>query len=361
MANDDYAIVIGIQVYPGLDDPTDPDHAPLQGPENDAKAFAAWLTAADGGAVPPEHVDLILSSAYHPPFASVLQALPVTQDIENAFLKLYMQSEANNKETGEVRVGRRLYIYMAGHGLGLGGPQDSEAGLLMANVIPRAAIYCVPGKSAAQWVAQAGFFDEVVLIMDCCRDQYPLAPRPLPFLPITGDLDQVGNVKYFYALGARWARPAREQQMEDGQWHGVFTTALLKGLKEGLARRSRTSRKITGISLRDFLYHQVPDSAQPDILCGPPEGQCDSFVFVELPAQATRPAEVPVIVHLPDTAAGQPIQVRRDKDFRVVASTTATPPVWQVALKPGMYLVQLAGAADQVAEVQGEGEVHVRF
>ncbi len=361
MAQDDRAIVVGIQVYPGLDDPTDPDHAPLQGPENDARAFADWLTAPDGGAVPANQVELILSSRYHPPFASVLQALPVTQDIENAFLQLYLLAQANNKETGEFRVGRRLYIYMAGHGLGLGGPQDMEAGLLMANVIPQAAIYCVPGKSIAQWVAQAGFFDEIVLIMDCCRDQYPLTPRPPPFLPITGDLTQVGDIKYFYALGAKWARPAREQQMADGQWHGVFTTTLLKGLKEGLARQSRTSGKITGLSLRDYLYHQVPDAAQPDIMCGPPEGQCDSFVFVEVPIPTAQQAEVAVIVHLPATAAGKTIQVRRDKDFHVVASTTATPPVWQLALPPGMYLVQLVGDSEQVAEVLGGGDVHVQF
>ena len=43
MANDDWAVVVGVRLYPDLGD--------LDGPENDAQAFYDWLVAPEGGDV----------------------------------------------------------------------------------------------------------------------------------------------------------------------------------------------------------------------------------------------------------------------------------------------------------------------
>ena len=44
MATNDYAVVVGINHYPGLSD--------LKGAENDARAFQDWLVRKDGGNIP---------------------------------------------------------------------------------------------------------------------------------------------------------------------------------------------------------------------------------------------------------------------------------------------------------------------
>ena len=55
----DYAVIVGAQTYPGLDDPTSDAFHPLLGPVNDATAFYEWVTSPDGGDVPAANADLI--------------------------------------------------------------------------------------------------------------------------------------------------------------------------------------------------------------------------------------------------------------------------------------------------------------
>ena len=76
MEADDRAIVVGVSRYPILGD--------LAGPENDANEFADWLRSPDGGAVPAENVELILSPE-PPPGSSPLKAEPTTSALEGAF------------------------------------------------------------------------------------------------------------------------------------------------------------------------------------------------------------------------------------------------------------------------------------
>ena len=58
MAADDWAIVVGINAYPGLSEAV--------GAEDDARAFRDWLADPDGGDLVPDndHVKLIVT--YHP-------------------------------------------------------------------------------------------------------------------------------------------------------------------------------------------------------------------------------------------------------------------------------------------------------
>ena len=58
MGQDDWAIVVGLWVYPDLGN--------LTGPQNDANAFADWVRSPAGGGVPENHVRLILSSDFAP-------------------------------------------------------------------------------------------------------------------------------------------------------------------------------------------------------------------------------------------------------------------------------------------------------
>src|SRR4051812_1290048 len=108
MADDDYAIVVGINAYKYLD--------PLAGAELDALRFADWLSK--GGQVPAPNVELILSSEQKG--ANAL-AHPIKWIVDQAF---------QNVVPGKKRRGRRLYFYFSGHGCM---PDVRDTALLMAD------------------------------------------------------------------------------------------------------------------------------------------------------------------------------------------------------------------------------------
>ena len=163
MARHDYAVIAGIWAYPELDS--------LDAPENDAKAFYDWVVSPAGGAVPKAHVRLIVSSQFDPPFPSATAARPKMDQVLEAMEALQDIAEANRKKGKGYSTGRRLYLYFAGHGFA---PTKDQTALLMANAtrIRAGAPYHILGPYCADWFFSAGFFDEVVLFMDCCRDNY---------------------------------------------------------------------------------------------------------------------------------------------------------------------------------------------
>src|SRR5262245_55141594 len=123
----DYAIIVGIEVYPAFD-----PNGPLKGPENDARAFRDWVISPTGGNVPndKDHVVLIVSSDYKPAPKTPDDARPMIMDVHSAFERLQNKAQQNADKGKGLQVGRRLYIYMAGHGFA---PRDDQTALLMAN------------------------------------------------------------------------------------------------------------------------------------------------------------------------------------------------------------------------------------
>ncbi len=256
MGQDDWAIVVGIWTYPDLGN--------LTGPENDAKAFADWVRLPTGGGVPEDHVRLILSSD----FASVdsaSRAEPTPGRVEALFDELDDIAQRNKDRMEGLRVGRRLYLYMAGHGCA---PILDESVLLMANATRRRAGYHIPGKPWANWFYRAGYFDEILLFMDCCRENYPQAPLNVPsYIDVTAP-DAVDRGRRFFAFGTKWSRLARERPMDDGTVRGVFTVALLEGLKGAAAE---PDGRVTASSLAGYLQTNMKtfltetDRADPGI------------------------------------------------------------------------------------------------
>lgn len=352
-AASDWAVVVGLSHYPELGD--------LDGPENDARAFYAWLTERAG--VPKEHAKLILSSDFTPPAKTAIEAKPTSERIEEAFDLLYDLAERQSREGGELRVGRRLYIFLAGHGFS---PSGDEAALLMANAT-RGRTYHVPGRPYANWFLRAGFFDEVILFMDCCRERYPQAPlRVLPYIDMT-DPSAVDRSKILFGFATKWSRLSREKPMKDGKVRGVFSTALLAGLN-GLA--ADENGDITAHSLADYLYNHMKELLSPEELKDEdvpkdPELIYDTnptakFRILTVSPQASA-KEFPVTVHLRPEDVGKDVQIL-DSRFSEVAKAQAQVPDWPVKLPRGMYLCQLPAAGRQRPfEVSGLGGVDVQL
>lgn len=350
MAVDDYAIVVGITKYPQFGD--------LQGPEYDACAFYDWLSAPQGGNVPVAQMGRILSRDFDPS-PDPLLAKPALQQVDYEFEKLIEAGAA--REDG--RLGRRLYIFLAGHGFG---PDVEEAALLMANA-NRRRMHHLPGRRYARWFRTAALFDEIVLLMDCCRDDYPRAPVYVPPWPEVRR-PAAGEVRYFYGFATKWSRKAREKQIvPGGPVRGLFTWALLTALEKATPD---AQGRITGAMVEGYVFNQLSNELKQ--LAGEGEYQEPRFeydkqhdlVFVEAApwagAQAeTRPSATPVRLRLAPALVGQRVEILNHR-FQPVAATEAGVDGWTVALAAGIYQARVPGTPHEIVfDVVGKETIDV--
>jgi hypothetical protein len=344
----DRAIVVGIQGYPELP-------PPLHGPENDAREFFDWLTTTGGLNPDPlaGQAKLILSSDpdFQPPSATAVDARPTTEAILREFDRL----EEIAKQSPDGRAGRRLYLYLSGHGFG----QDlNNASLLMANATQSRTRYHIPGRAWADHFYLRGLFDEVVLFMDCCRERYATAVLNGPGSALTQVPPQ--NGRRFYGFSAKHGRLSVEL-MIDGRKRGVFTATLLDALGGGAAEENGD---ITGESLQAYLYQNMREyltpaeladadiATEPDLFCDPPPAS--QFVIARVP-----PKVYAVQIPLPPGSPGDRLELRSDNKFALVAQGIAGgSEVWELEVPRGTYLLVASGTT-KVVTVKGRGKLYV--
>ncbi len=367
MAADHYAILVAINDYPGLSD--------LAGPENDAEEFRSWLVDPAGGAVGSERVALLRSSDF-PPAADPDDANPT----ETQFKKTLNRWLRNGEEWRD-RVGERLYLFFAGHGFTSGSLEDPALFTAQARFGDTAHI------AAARYAARiryAGFFDEIVLIMDCCQDVLKASPLSDPTWS-PPDRRRSGQVKLMSAFGAPRGEKAYETR-SGGPARGYFSKVFLEALKTApedddgnvTARAveqtfydlwDRTYRRDTGYEppiiapygLNLYSRPRVPketdDFAQTyDFMSpqGPSAAPMGEFA-VSWPLAAPEPREPPTArVTLTAKDAAAHIRVF-DNDRRVTAEGAGS---LETRLAPGRYTARFALADavnDQAFFVPSDG------
>jgi hypothetical protein len=343
MADDDYAIVVGINAYPGLKDASD-----AVGAESDACAFQEWLLDPAGGALPlnkPEQCKLIVTSQFGPPPEDPMYALPTVMHIWQAAQDLLNR--------GPGHVGRRLYLYFAGHGIA---PQESETALLTANA-QKGALGSLShwlGEYTAEHFRQSGYFDEVLLFMDCCREVFPIDAPCMPWGPLRAAA--FPEVKRFYAYATRWSELTYARPTAAGGVGGEFTAALLEGLKRA-GYEPHSGGQITTGSLKKYLLNKLRIDKLPRLKDS--DFRADDFVVTQV-----QPVEYPVVIQLPGLTAGMQAQIRvaRDGRFHVLHQTIAAPPTWEQPLYKGSYEVQvLAAGLQKEFDVDGTGGCDVQL
>ena len=362
MAVNDYAVVVGISRYPELGN--------LQGPENDARAVAAWLRrpeAEGGGGVPADdaHLALILSGNF-PATNKVLEAQPAVYHIEMAFDRLV---DAGLAAGG--RLGRRLTIYLAGHGFG---PDIEEVALLMANA-GRRRMYHVPGRSYARWFRTAALFEEIVLWMDCCRDDYPRVPL---HSPVWEDIRRpaAADVRTFFAFATKWSRKSREKPVSpNGPVQGVFTRVLLEALAQAAPN---PAGEITGTAVEEYIINRLPHLLTPEeyqeprfefdrrhdlVLATPPPPPDDlTLTMTEISAlPETTPGHTPVRITVAPALVGRPVELR-GPDLTLLQRRVAGAEAWRLLLPTGLYLVQAPESGErQLFEALGQEAIDVHL
>lgn len=320
---DDHAIVVGIDHYSsGIPQ--------LQGSINDCHLFCRWLLDTDGGGLDPSNVRLFISDP--------ADAEPIRDQIEDLILQYY----EHRIETGRM-VGRRLYLFFSGHGV-VPPKYDEDCGLVMANAsagIVRALI----GGMAARKVRQAALFNEVMLVMDCCRQVTGSVFAACDLPDFSDPTLTLGP--YTHVFAAKWASATAERLLpnpldatESHLHHGVLTHALLRGLATGVDDHG----VVTALSLKTFVRKTVEE------LLGTEDPRRPHIQFDEdLPPMSFGASRgVPVEVKLQPGSAD--FRVLHGIDFTLVnpirTRLNGTSRVW---LMPGIYLFEGLDPAGHVA------------
>lgn len=331
MNSSDYAIVVGISHYPALG--PGGTALDLAGPGNDATAVAAWLASPAGGGLPDDNIRLIRSRE----MTSAGFPQPALGDLNDALTWLLGLAQANLAAGEGEQVGRRLYVYMSGHGFS---PAPQQGCLFTAEATQLMG-HNVHASGWLAWLRDAGYFHELVLWLDCCMDRISLLRPGDPPLPTRAAPSPPGPG--FVAFAAR--RPLRAVQtkvVRDGQpiVLGAFTSALLDGL-DGAA--ADIHGRITGRSLADWLRNAQPGRLSPGDRADPAVSQ-EPDIIKEDPDLIFRRgvmAAFPVTLHFPPVAAGGQARLWGGTPPASLETLSLDGTPVSVTLQPGLYLVDV--------------------
>src|SRR2546423_7360147 len=338
MKQSDYAVVVGIAHYPLF-------HADLGGPVNDAQHFVEWLVTEEdqgGAGVPAEHVTTSVvpvpaPDSNHLEAADGQDPLPIVENILAAFENLREKVQGLHREGGSEE---RLYIFLAGHGFSVDTEQlgIEEPVLLMSNAEqgfwPHFA-----GHYCAEWFVKSGLFQEVVLFMDCCRNE-PLINFPLS-LPSWGTSTDQTRAKKFYGFATKWAQKSREQII-DGMTQGVFTWSLLKALRGDV---TDSEGRVTEKELKGSIYNSVRKLLANGQAPGSGEFQDpdfagdDDWVFAQLASKQAPTATVQI--DFGQLSPETNIELI-DASHNTIEKHMPQDRPWQTHLSPGFYLLQVS-------------------
>jgi hypothetical protein len=360
MGAKDYAIVVGITKYPDL--------TPLDGPVEDAEDFVKWLRDPRGGNVPDANIKKIVTSPNPPPG----KPRPKREDVDDELDAIYKLGVQNDK------VGDRLYFYFAGHGFAT---SIQDAALLMANASSGTPGYNISGRPYADYFRTAAFFKEVVLFMDCCRENYFAKPTEPPYEKIVGDK---AGLRY-YGFATQWSRSTREGPWgPKGEKRGIFTLTLLDALRTKVPRDAKG--QVSGAELAGYVITAIKtddrvqklralgeDPYRPefdfdhdpdfDLKFNAPIGEAacnpeaeDAGAVLEAFAPPPPPRyTIRIALQNGDAARQFDLLFNAQPPAIPPAAQTATEWTWQVDT-PGLYKLQRDDGKSSIVEVAGEKE-----
>jgi uncharacterized caspase-like protein len=337
-----FGVVVGIDQYPGIDN--------LLYARSDAVAFHEWLTDVAGGRVPSGNVELIIA----PPnarYPAPADAKPTQRQVNDALFGL-KETAKQVVQTAAEWNRSRLYLYAAGHGYA---PSDGLSALLLADAARNQLGYHVEIKRCVDWLVGCAPFKEIVVFSDCCRRQYDQAP-PSNALPFDkSDSARSPDVFAMIGLAARRNQDALEPEapINPDDERGVFTKALLDGLKGGAAGSTGqvTSASLAGY-VRSAVETRTANAPVPQRVEFPGDVS-QTIVICEVEAQPTWP----VLVRFPPGAAGT-AELRDDPGRPPIDACVLDGALWALDLPDGFYEVKPGpggvGFGEKLFKVAGE-------
>jgi len=335
----DHALVVGINRYPKI--------GALTGAQNDAEDFYQWVTDPAGGAVDKTNALLLLSSNFDAA-ADPDEERPDKVLVERFFTKIDNSANANNAE-GEghgLKAGKRLWLFFSGHGFA---PSLDRSGVLMAN----ATLDRVHNIAAMLWANRlydGGWFDDVILFQDACRNRIGDAELTPPFIK-QRQAPVAQKRRRFYAFSAKNRQLSKELPL-DGKVRGVFTYTLLQGLR-GQAQDPSTGAVTTAqlkAYLQDNMRKLLPQADLDDDEIAKMPEVYDPDPFEIVPASAV--SQVPDFPVRIIGAAGPTARIV-DAALQEIATANPAPDPWSVRLRRGLFKVLTADGREKLFEVTG--------
>ncbi|HMS53847.1 MAG TPA: caspase family protein [Fimbriimonadaceae bacterium] len=315
----DLAILVGINTYPAM--------GSLEGAENDVAEFEKWLIDADGGGMDPARIWKVLGSELNQtPPQYAYDAKPTTVDV---YAKIRQLKHQIPDAGAYPRKGRRLYLFFSGHGFS---PELNETALFMANAAHDALSENVPGFALVNHMLGAGWFEEYILIMDCCRDYISTAMKGVITMSnLSPDPNADPKFAYFYAVPQAAKVPERKIG-PNGTMQGVFTTSVLEALR---GHKVDSEGRVTKQTMKEYLQ-----GAMRERLGNGTTSRVDGHDIVLVEGVSARKTKVTITL----AAAGPaPLQL---KDPMLTLLETLPPQTTEFSLELpfGTYVLQYEGA-----------------
>lgn len=226
----EYAIIVGIDHY---------DKRALSGAVADAEAFAKFLT--DMHLVSnPDNIKLLKSDASN--------QIVIGYEIDNAIEAITENAKTYRNETN------RIYFYFSGHGIG----NTFNNTALCMRFWPKMINHCISSLDYLTGLINKGIFDEVLLFLDCCRENDTM----IKGLPPIGDWqNKVGErvPKVLVCNSTIYGKLSYEVSIDSNQKRGAFTSFLIESLK-GDADINNSGR-ITALDLKQHIENNFPTYA----------------------------------------------------------------------------------------------------
>lgn len=168
-------------------------------------------------------------------------AKPIKRDIDRALRDFGIKNDA--------KIGRRFYFYFAGHGFGA---DFDDVGMLMADAAMDS-LTNIGLRPYRKLFFDQGPFDEVVFILDCCRDNNKKRKTGEPDLDLNPK-STIPHVQDFVVLAAAYGEKAFERDdTGSGERRGVLTKALLEALRGQNPEAIDNQNRVTTATLSQFV------------------------------------------------------------------------------------------------------------
>jgi len=313
---EDHALVVGINAYPGMQED-------LAGPCNDARDFEQWLV--NDVNVPADNIHTILSS-HNSNGMSVENATPYSDQIKSKLNSLAPLER-------QMPIGRRLYIFVAGHGLSDTSNPEHTA-LIAANAEKFGAT--LPQVVVTQYVnyfKRIYAFTEIVLIMDCCRDATALRNLENHALMAGNVHIDSHKVKIFRAMATRWARKSFEKDF-DGSVRGIFSYTLM----EALRNTPHENGEVNGSHIRDYVRQYIHNNAGEKLT------QTPEFSGEDYEKLVFRQTQTKLVLRvLVNSAKTDDIVCLYGGDFSLLQEVSVVLGIAEFVLDAGLYKIEVKG------------------
>lgn len=341
--------MVGINRYPGSTGMPE-----LKGAVADAVDFAEWALDDAGGAVapadmyfwtwpppegPPPRLAAFLAAPTPWPNGDPATAAPTDAEITQSIFEAMTQVEARGL--------RRVYIFLAGHGMEVDRQlttEPPETCFMAGNYRPRFAAGLIACDGLQQALLRFGTA-EVVLFLDCCRsDINPTFERP-----VLGWPNQFADRNEWMAAGRAAKSKQKALEVASGTgMRGAFSQLLTFAL-----RHLRFDDILTAQQLENYVHSRIamvvaPKRQTPEFTFKP---QFPEIVLVQGPPPAPE-----LRVRIEFLGANQNrVAYLKDAELQVVATMDPSPEEWSSLLPLGKYSLEFEGDAEHAVTISHLG------